>query len=186
MANLDNIREKILEAATVEATKIEQEAEEIKNNIIKERVESAKLEAEKRMTRMKRELQNATERRVSSENLRARDQILRVKQGVLDRVYALAKTRLSEMTPEDFVSFLKGQLISVELKEGLELVVPPRYLDAVESLKLNMNISSEDDLEGFLLRDESSLINFTFDDLVDEKRQETEKEILDLLFKKRS
>ena len=56
MANLDNIREKILEAATVEATKIEQGAEEIKNNIIKERIESAKLEAEKRMTRMKREL----------------------------------------------------------------------------------------------------------------------------------
>ena len=186
MANLDNIKDKILEAAKLEAEKIQQETEEIKHSIIDKRVSQAKSEQEKRIKRMEEELESSTERRVSSANLLSRDQILRAKQEVLERVYDLAKKRLKDMSDEDYLSYLKHALMGLDVKESQVLIVPSRYHSAVESLKINMALEARDDVEGFMIKDDKSLLNFSFEDVLEDKRQSLDHEVLELLFKKRS
>ena len=166
MANLDNMISKIVSDAKgesdAELTKLEKEyAEKLASNMEKQTQES-----QKKIEASMREAAIIKERTVTSAKLKVRDDVLMAKQAVIAKAFDLAKQRLADINEGEYGKFLKSALDGENFKDAQVLRVEAD--DAIKS--------------GFVIISDNYSLNFNFDALVDEARENIEKNVEKLLF----
>jgi len=121
---------------------------------------------------------------ISNGELKVRNESLKAKQGVIDRVFDLAKKSLIELGEEDYVKYLKDTLAGLSLKGTETIIVTGPMKEKVKALDLGFSVSDEEtSASGFLVKDKGVLLNYTFGDMVDFLRDELEADVASALFK---
>lgn len=183
MSNLENIISQIKEDSIKESEKILNEAKSQVEEMKLTAVNEANDEKKKMLEKAKTEAEKIRERTVQSNELKVRDNILFAKQAVLDDIYKEAEIALSNIAPEEFASFLKDKVSKLQLSGDEKIIVPKKYANS--DFGLNMVVEGSDDISsGFLLESEKSTLNFSFEDLLDSMRTDSEKDVLNLIFEK--
>lgn len=183
MSNLENIREKILADAKAQVASIEAGAEKEIEALIKPEREAAEREKERLIEQGHRNAENAKERAVNAAELGVRNAKLAAKQGVLEKVYSMAKEALNGLSDEDYTELIKKAVEKVGLKGGETILLQEGR--EVDLSGLNLSVDEEKVDSGFVLRQGDILYNYKFSDLVDFVRTETEGEIAQSIFGER-
>ena len=171
MANLDNMISKIVSDAKgesdAELTKLEKEyAEKLASNMEKQTQES-----QKKIEASMREAAIIKERTVTSAKLKVRDEVL------------MAKQRLADINEGEYGKFLKSALDGENFKDAQVLRVPGKFLNEAKKVMPSMNVEADDAIKsGFVIISDNYSLNFNFDALVDEARENIEKNVEKLLF----
>ena len=183
MANLDNMISKIVSDAKgesdAELTKLEKEyAEKLASNMEKQTQES-----QKKIEASMREAAIIKERTVTSAKLKVRDEVLMAKQAVIAKAFDLAKQRLADINEGEYGKFLKSALDGENFKDAQLLRVPGKFLNEAKKVMPSMNVEADDAIKsGFVIISDNYSLNFNFDALVDEARENIEKNVEKLLF----
>jgi V/A-type H+-transporting ATPase subunit E len=184
MSNLDNLTEKILSDAKAKAKVVLDESERMKEEIVNSRVREAEGKKGRIMEKAASDASLMKDRVVSNAELKVRNESLRVKQEVIDRVFDLSKKNLMNLKEEEYLSYLKRTLATLDLKGTETLVVTRPMVEKVKLLGLPQSVSETEFTEsGFNLKDKGIVMNYTFTDLVEYLRDELEAEVATTLFK---
>lgn len=184
MSNLENLTQKILDDAKTSANAILEEAKSKNEGIVSSRVMDAKEKSKRIVDKAIDEAKMAKDRVVSNSELYVRDEKLKAKQGVMDRVFVMAKDRLNNLNEDDYVSFVKGTLKNLNLNGTETLIVPEKFRNKIKTVGIVNKVSDTKTVEsGFLIEDGKTVINYTFNSLVDYLREELEANIAQVIFK---
>lgn len=180
MSNLDNITQKILGDAKLEAEEIKNKAMEEAGQITSEKLKEVETLKTKLLEKAKLDAEAAKEKIISEATLKNRDKSLLAKQGVMERVFKLAKEKLENLSDEEYKKFVKETIESLALKGTEEIVVQKGRKDLFKDFAFK--ISDETVESGFEIIDEKTVINYNFNDLIDFTRKDLEGEVVALLF----
>lgn len=184
MSNLENLTQRILDDAKSSADAILKEAEAKKEGLVSSRKKEAERLAEKIIERANSEAITIKDRAVSNAGLKIRDEKLSAKRHVIERIFQLAKSRLTNINENDYINFLKNNIKEMNFKGTEILVVPENMKEIVKKTGLTLKVSDTETVNsGFIIKDNNTILNFTFDSLVNYLREELESDIARSLFK---
>jgi len=183
MSNLDNLTQKILEDAKNKASEIVDEAEKKNRSLINHRVKEANEKKEKVIEKAAAEAQMLKSRVISSAELKVRDEKLSAKQEVMDKVFQMAKDKLSNLDKKDYLDYVKASLEKIRTDGRPTLLIPVGKMDQLKELSADLELVEDPSVKsGYILKDGEIVYNYTFDALVDEIREDLEGEIAQKLF----
>ena len=184
MSNLENLTQKILRDAKDSADEILAKAKEENEGIVDSRVMDARQESKRIIDKAIDEAKMSKDRVLSSAELYIRDEKLKAKQSAIGRSFEIAKDRLKNLSEDDYIKFLNNSLKTLDLKGTEKMIVPEKFRDKVKEMGIKNPISDNETVEsGFLIDDGKTVINYTFDSLVDYLRDELETDIAQVIFK---
>lgn len=183
MSNLDNLTQKIVDDAKTKAEEMVKEATEQKEAVISSKIDEAETEKKKIIEKASREAELIKQRKVSNAELQVRDQNLRMKRQVMDRVMNEAKAKLENLDEGQYKEFVDNNLKDLQLKGNEVLVVQKGMEKKLKPAKNYPTIAKEEHVaSGFIVKDENTTLNFTFQSLIDYVREELESELVAILF----
>ena len=195
MSNLKNITSKILSDAEVGKENILAVAKEDENKILTKRAKNAEEAKIEILDKAKTEAKSKKERIVSSAKLQVRNDKLSAKQAIIDEVFVQSVEKLVNLSDEEFITFLKDAIASMNLEGDYNLILNKKGLSLVDNkmiVEINSAIKSKakitiseyirDFKGGFILESNGIEINYTFEALVSSQRDELEFEVAKVLF----
>ncbi|QAA34063.1 V-type ATP synthase subunit E [Clostridium manihotivorum] len=198
MSKIEHLVNKILEDAESESKRILEEAEAEKELILRKKLEEAKKVEKTIIDKANEEAALKRERMLSNVALKLRNEKLEVKQKIIDEVFEQALNDLCSMSKEAFLTYLKSEILKVDIKGDEKLIlnsygkniVSISFVDEVNTELLSMGkvgrltISEEtrNFRGGFILEKDGVEINNTFEALISSYREELEPEVVSILF----
>lgn len=198
MANIDNLKNKILDDDKIASEEILNEGKQKAKSIIDE----AKRKSDEIMSDMKEKAEKdgreQKERMISRAKLEVRNDILRAKQGSIDLVLNKTLENISNMNDEEYIEFIKKLLLNSVETGSEEIIFSTRDKNRIKDsaiaevntelknrgLKGELKISSEtrDISSGFILKRGGLELNCSIDSQIRILRDSLEGEIANLLF----
>ena len=193
MSNVKNMTSKILKDAEAGKENILAAAEEEKNKILSKKVSSANEIAQEILEKAEVEAKSKKERVISSAKLKVRNNKLAAKQEIIDEVFEKSIDKLTKLSKEDFLNFVKNAISSMNLSGKQTLILNEEGLKFVDEAfidELNKNVDAQITLGetagnfkgGFILENNGIEINSTYEALVSSLRDELEFEVAKVLF----
>ena len=193
MSNVKNITSKILKDAEAGKEKILATATEEKDKIISKKVSSANEIAKEILDKAEVEANSKKERVISSAKLKVRNNKLAAKQEIRDEVFEKSIDKLTELSKEEFLNFVKNTISTMNLTGKQTLILNEtglKFVDVAFIEELNSKVKAQITLSekagnfkgGFILENEGIEINSTFEALVSSLRDELEFEVAQVLF----
>ena len=184
MSKLESLTQRIMEDAKAKADSILAEADKKSKSLLNAKTKEANEKSEKLLEKAHSEAAMAKDRVVSSAELKVRDEKLSAKQEILDKVFGMAKMKLEELDDSRYGELLDKTLKNIEIKGKGSLIVPASRKTVAEKVSKNLAVTIDENLmQGFLVKDDDIVYNYTFESLVDEAREQLEGEIALELFK---
>ena len=122
MSNIKNITSKILKDAEARKEKILATAAEEKDRIISKKVSSANEVAKEILDKAEIEAKSKKERVISSAKLKVRNNKLAAKQEIIDEVFEKSIDKLTSLSKEEFLNFVKSTILSMNLSGKQTLI----------------------------------------------------------------
>lgn len=193
MSNVKNITSKILKDAEAGKENILATAAEEKDKIISKKVSSANEIAKEILDKAEVEAKSKKERVISSAKLKVRNNKLAAKQEIIDEVFQKSIDKLTSLSKEEFLNFVKNTILSMNLSGKQTLILNEQGLKIVYSAfieELNKKVNAQITLSetpgkfkgGFILENNGIEINSTYEALVSSLRDELEFEVAKVLF----
>lgn len=193
MSNVKNITSKILKDAEDGKENILATATEEKDKIISKKVSSANEIAKEILDKAEVEAKSKKERVISSAKLKVRNNKLAAKQEIIDEVFEKSIDKLTNLSKEEFLNFVKNTILSMNLSGKQTLVLNEeglKFVDPAFIEELNKNVNAQITLGetpgkfkgGFILENNGIEINSTYEALVSSLRDELEFEVAKVLF----
>ncbi len=198
MANLEKLTNKIVEEAKIEADRIFKEAEEEKTKLISSMEKKGNKERELILEKAKREAELRRERVISNAKLKIRNDKLEAKQGMLDKIFEKAVLELNLLDSKSKIEFIKRTISEIDIAGDEEIILSNDIIEVFEKEYLegiNANLKSigkkgelkvcKEDRNlkgGFIISKNGIELNWSFQSIVENLREELEGEILAILF----
>lgn len=193
MSNVKNITSKILKDAEAGKENILTAAEEEKNKILSKKASSANEIAQEILQKAEADAKSKKERVISSAKLKVRNNKLAAKQEIIDEVFEKSINKLTELSKEQFLNFVKNSILSMNLTGKQTLILNETGLKFVDDSfidELNKEAKATIALSktagnfkgGFILENNGIEINSTYEALVSSLRDELEFEVAKVLF----
>lgn len=193
MSNVKNITSKILKDAEAGKENILTAAEEEKNKILSKKASSANEIAQEILQKAEADAKSKKERVISSAKLKVRNNKLAAKQEIIDEVFEKSINKLTELSKEQFLNFVKNSILSMNLTGKQTLILNETGLKFVDDSfidELNKEVKATIALSktagnfkgGFILENNGIEINSTYEALVSSLRDELEFEVAKVLF----
>ena len=193
MSNLNNITSKIIKDAEVERESILAKAAEEKAKVLAKKEDSANEISKELLEKAQNEAKSKKERVISSAKLKVRNDKLAAKQQIIDEVYENSIKKLTSLSKEEFLSFVRESILAMNLTGKQNLVLNETGLSLIADniiSELNSKINAEITLSktagnfkgGFVLENNGIEINNTYEALVSSLRDELEFEVAKVLF----
>ncbi len=180
MSNLDNILKKITGEAEAKRETILNQAREEAQKILEAQRIKVDNQREQAIRKAEEEGKNIVNRLIAGEKNKIRNEILMAKQGILDRVFSLAKDDFKAYPADSIIKDIEKA--KEELPDGeWALILPKRYEDDLNLQKLNAKFD-ESLSSGFKLIQGNVVYNYDYSIFVDAKREDIEGEIAEFLF----
>ena len=193
MSNVKNITSKILKDAEAGKEIILAAAEEEKNKILSKKASAANEIAQEILQKAEADAKSKKERVISSAKLKVRNNKLAAKQEIIDEVFEKSINKLTELSKEQFLNFVKNSILSMNLTGKQTLILNETGLKFVDDSfidELNKEAKATIALSktagnfkgGFILENNGIEINSTYEALVSSLRDELEFEVAKVLF----
>lgn len=193
MSNVKNITSKILKDAEAGKENILAAAEEEKNKILSKKASAANEIAQEILQKVEADAKSKKERVISSAKLKVRNNKLAAKQEIIDEVFEKSINKLTELSKEQFLNFVKNSILSMNLTGKQTLILNETGLKFVDDSfidELNKEAKATIALSktagnfkgGFILENNGIEINSTYEALVSSLRDELEFEVAKVLF----
>ena len=193
MSNVKNITSKILKDAEAGKENILAAAEEEKNKILSKKASSANEIAQEILQKAEADAKSKKERVISSAKLKVRNNKLAAKQEIIDEVFEKSINKLTELSKEQFLNFVKNSILSMNLTGKQTLILNETGLKFVDDSfidELNKEAKATIALSktagnfkgGFILENNGIEIKSTYEALVSSLRDELEFEVAKVLF----
>lgn len=183
MDNLENLEQKILSDARVQAEQILKKAGKKRQKMIQKKIAEAEEINRKLMKRAEEEAKLKKDRILSNAKIKIRDEQLKAKQEIIDQVFSVAKKQLVHLEGETYSRFLLYQLTGLELTGTEVLIIPENQRHIVEKLNLPVKVADDESIpSGFILKGDNKMLNCSFDFLLDYYRDELELTAARVLF----
>lgn len=193
MSNVKNITSKILKDAEAGKENILAAAEEEKNKILSKKASAANEIAQEILQKAEADAKSKKERVISSAKLKVRNNKLAAKQEIIDEVFEKSINKLTELSKEQFLNFVKNSILSMNLTGKQTLILNETGLKFVDDSfidELNKEAKATIALSktagnfkgGFILKNNGIEINSTYEALVSSLRDELEFEVAKVLF----
>lgn len=195
MSNIESLTSKILEDSEIKAKALIEEAKQEEKNILDKKKREAEIESKTIIDKADVEAKIRAERVISNAEIQVRNMKLEAKQIVLDRVFTEALERLSVISKDDTLEFIKKSLLSSDIQGNEELILGENVASDDFVAKINaylkelgkkgeLKLSAEkrDIKGGYILAKNGIEINYTFEALVKLMRDELEAEVAGILF----
>ncbi|WP_303188584.1 V-type ATP synthase subunit E [uncultured Clostridium sp.] len=193
MSNVKNITSKILKDAEAGKENILAAAEEEKNKILSKKASAANEIAQEILQKAEADAKSKKERVISSAKLKVRNNKLAAKQEIIDEVFEKSINKLTELSKEQFLNFVKNSILSMNLTGKQTLILNETGLKFVDDSfidELNKEVKATIALSktagnfkgGFILENNGIEINSTYEALVSSLRDELEFEVAKVLF----
>ena len=193
MSNVKNITSKILKDEEAGKENILAAAEEEKNKILSKKASSANEIAQEILQKAEADAKSKKERVISSAKLKVRNNKLAAKQEIIDEVFEKSINKLTELSKEQFLNFVKNSILSMNLTGKQTLILNETGLKFVDDSfidELNKEVKATIALSktagnfkgGFILENNGIEINSTYEALVSSLRDELEFEVAKVLF----
>lgn len=193
MSNVKNITSKILKDAEAGKENILAAAEEEKNKILSKKASAANEIAQEILQKAEADAKSKKERVISSAKLKVRNNKLAAKQEIIDEVFEKSINKLTELSKEQFLNFVKNSILSMNLTGKQTLILNETGLKFVDDSfidELNKEAKATIALSktagnfkgGFILENNGIEINSTYEALVSSLRDELEFEVAQVLF----
>ncbi|KOA21364.1 V-type proton ATPase subunit E [Clostridium homopropionicum DSM 5847] len=195
MSNIESLTSKILEDSDIKAKALIEEAKQEEKSILDKKKREAEIESKIIIDKAEAEAKIRAERVISNAEIQVRNMKLEAKQIVLDRVFTEALERLSLISKDDTLEFIKKSLLSSEILGNEELILDENIASDDFVAKINsylkelgrkgeLKLSTEkrDIKGGYILAKNGIEINYTFEALVKLMRDELEAEVAGILF----
>ena len=193
MSNVKNITSKILKDELAGKENILAAAEEEKNKILSKKASSANEIAQEILQKAEADAKSKKERVISSAKLKVRNNKLAAKQEIIDEVFEKSINKLTELSKEQFLNFVKNSILSMNLAGKQTLILNETGLKFVDDSfidELNKEVKATIALSktagnfkgGFILENNGIEINSTYEALVSSLRDELEFEVAKVLF----
>ena len=193
MSNVKNITSKILKDAEAGKENILAAAEEEKNKILSKKASAANEIAQEILQKAEADAKSKKERVISSAKLKVRNNKLAAKQEIIDEVFEKSINKLTELSKEQFLNFVKNSILSMNLAGKQTLILNETGLKFVDDSfidELNKEAKATIALSktagnfkgGFILENNGIEINSTYEALVSSLRDELEFEVAKVLF----
>lgn len=193
MSNVKNITSKILKDAEAGKENILAVAEEEKNKILSKKASAANEIAQEILQKAEADAKSKKERVISSAKLKVRNNKLAAKQEIIDEVFEKSINKLTELSKEQFLNFVKNSILSMNLTGKQTLILNETGLKFVDDSfidELNKEVKATIALSktagnfkgGFILENNGIEINSTYEALVSSLRDELEFEVAKVLF----
>ena len=176
MSNVKNITSKILKDAEAGKENILAAAEEEKNKILSKKASSANEIAQEILQKAEADAKSKKERVISSAKLKVRNNKLAAKQEIIDEVFEKSINKLTELSKEQFLNFVKNSILSMNLT-GKQTLILNETKATIALSKTAGNFKG-----GFILENNGIEINSTYEALVSSLRDELEFEVAKVLF----
>ena len=192
MSNVKNITSKILKDAEAGKENILAAAEEEKNKILSKKASAANEIAQEILQKAEADAKSKKERVISSAKLKVRNNKLAAKQEIIDEVFEKSINKLTELSKEQFLNFVKNSILSMNLTGKQTLILNETGLKFVDDSfidELNKEAKATIALSktagnfkgGFILENNGIEINSTYEALVSSLRDELEFEVAKVL-----
>ena len=193
MSNVKNITSKILKDAEAGKENILAAAEEEKNKILSKKASAANEIAQEILQKAEADAKSKKERVISSAKLKVRNNKLAAKQEIIDEVFEKSINKLTELSKEQFLNFVKNSILSMNLTGKQTLILNETGLKFVDDSfidELNKEAKATIALSktagnfkgGFILENNGIEINSTYEAFVSSLRDELEFEVAKVLF----
>lgn len=198
MSNINNLTSKIMDDAKLKASSIMDEAKQEETKIVSKKVDEAGRLKANMLEKAKEEGERKKERVLSSAKLEVRNNKLAAKQEMINLVFEESIEKLSDMSSEDFLKFMKASILEAEISGTETLVVSEDFKGAVteevlkeindalvrsgKKGKLVLASDSRKVKPGFIIEKQGIELNYTFEALVDSLREELLGEVANALF----
>ena len=188
MSNVKNITSKILKDAEAGKENILAAAEEEKNKILSKKASSANEIAQEILQKAEADAKSKKERVISSAKLKVRNNKLAAKQEIIDEVFEKSINKLTELSKEQFLNFVKNSILSMNLTGKQTLILNETGLKFVDELNkevkatIALSKTAGNFKGGFILENNGIEINSTYEALVSSLRDELEFEVAKVLF----
>ena len=193
MSNVKNITSKILKDAEAGKENILAAAEEEKNKILSKKASAANEIAQEILQKAEADAKSKKERVISSAKLKVRNNKLAAKQEIIDEVFEKSINKLTELSKEQFLNFVKNSILSMNLTGKQTLILNETGLKFVDDSfidELNKEAKATIALSktagnfkgGFILENNGIELNSTYEALVSSLRDELEFEVAKVLF----
>ena len=193
MSNVKNITSKILKDAEAGKENILAAAEEEKNKILSKKASAANEIAQEILQKAEADAKSKKERVISSAKLKVRNNKLAAKQEIIDEVFEKSINKLTELSKEQFLNFVKNSILSMNLTGKQTLIlnetglkfVDDRFIDELNKeakATIALSKTAGNFKGGFILENNGIEINSTYEALVSSLRDELEFEVAKVLF----
>ena len=193
MSNVKNMTSKILKDAEARKENILATAQEERNKIVSKKESSANEIAKEILEKAEIEAKSKKERVISGAKLKVRNNKLAVKQEIIDEVFEKSIDKLTKLSKEEFLNFVRNTISSMNLSGKQNLILNKQGLEFVNASfieELNSKVNAEITLSetvgnfkgGFILENNGIEINSTYEALVRSLRDELEFEVAKVLF----
>ncbi|MGY0372725.1 V-type ATP synthase subunit E [Clostridium sp. JNZ J1-5] len=195
MSNIESLTSKILEDSENKAKALIEEANLQEKNILDKKKREAEIERKSIVDKADAEAKIRAERVISNAEIQVRNMKLEAKQKVLDRVFTESLEKLSAISKDKTLEFIKKSILSLEIEGNEELIVGENIAsdnfiaEINSSLKnlgkkgeLKLSAEKRDIKGGYILAKSGVEINYTFEALVKLMRDELEAEVAGILF----
>ena len=193
MSNVKNITSKILKDAEAGKENILAAADKEKNKILSKKASAANEIAQEILQKAEADAKSKKERVISSAKLKVRNNKLAAKQEIIDEVFEKSINKLTELSKEQFLNFVKNSILSMNLTGKQTLILNETGLKFVDDSFINeLNKEAKATIAlsktagnfkgGFILENNGIEINSTYEALVSSLRDELEFEVAKVLF----
>ncbi len=188
MSNYENLIKKILDDANLKKTNMIDKAKEEAKKIIDNKVKEGNKNKELMINNAHKQGEQLRDKIISKSELNIKKKKLECKKQVLDEVFNEALTDLNNLSPKDLKDYITNIVNSLNLSGEYDLLIPHDYnKDDFSDINLkDIEISNIKPCEylsgGFILDQNGTSINYSFDVVVKFIREEIEFEVSNLLF----
>lgn len=197
MSNVNNLTAKIIEDANSMAKEIVEEAKLKEKSLIARKVMEAEKEKTTILSKAKIEGKTREERIISSAKLKVRNMKLQAKGEMLDMVFEKALDKLSKISKEEHLNFIKNSILAMDIDGDEDLIiginndaVTPEFMNELNQAltlagkkgELKLSSYKKDIKGGYVIAKNGIEINNSFEALVMSFRDELEIEVMGILF----
>lgn len=175
MSNMDNILKTIIDKAEKEAAEIKAQAQNQADQEYERALESAEKEAQTLVQRAENERELIADTVKSGLERESRDKVLQAREDVVDEVFQTAKSRLKNLSDEEYSQIIDRYLANHDLDQDLVIVIPEnRNYESKQGYQVEKSKTLE---SGFRIESEEIRISYDFAQIVEVLRESLEPEI---------
>lgn len=183
MNNINLILDSIKEDAKTEANDILSKAKEQGQEIIKSKEEDAKKEAEDMILSAQNQAELLIKNSEITANREARDIKIKAQNDVVTSVLEGLKEKLKNISDQNYKKYVLNSLKKMDVKNS-EILLQDGKKDLFTQVDLNnLKISEETVEEGFVVRKGKIEYDSRFSSLIDYKKDELERQVIEKIFK---